>query len=216
MSVFYVLFLCAAVSLDALAVGAAYGTRGIRMPVASIGMIGVVTVACTTLAMFATHLLSARLIDAQVATLTGASVLVLLGIYRFMLDYLTSQNEVRPQVSNQQAAARELKFSVGSLVIDIMAKPEAADIDRSMHISPAEAIFLGLALVIDNMVATSAANLGQALPAYTPFAMAAMQMAFLALGFNGSEQLLRHHVHVRLRFVSGSVLIVLGLARLVF
>jgi putative sporulation protein YtaF len=216
MSVFYVLFLCAAVSLDALAVGAAYGTRGIHMPIASIGMIGVVTVVCTTLAMFATHLLSARLIDARVATITGASVLVLLGIYRFLLDYLTSQDEVRPQASHQHAKARGLIFSVGSLVIRIMAKPEAADIDRSMHISPIEAVFLGLALVIDNMVATSAANLGHALPVYTPVAMAAMQMAFLSIGFNGSEQLIRHHVRCRLRFVSGSVLVLLGVVRMVF
>ena len=196
--------------------GVAYGTRGIHMPITSIGMIGVVTVVCTTLAMFATHLLLARLIDAHVATITGASLLVLLGIYRFLLDYLTSQDEVRPQASHQHAKARGFRFSVGSLVIRIMAKPEAADIDRSMHISPIEAVFLGLALVIDNMVATSAATLGHGLPAYTPFAMAAMQMAFLSIGFNGSEQLIRHHVHFRLRFVSGSVLVLLGVVRLVF
>lgn len=96
-----------------------------------------------------------------------------------------------------------------------MAKPEAADIDRSMHISPIEAIFLGLALVIDNIVATSAANLGHALPVYTPFAMAAVQMAFVSIGFHGSEQLIRHHVRFRLRFVSGSVLVLLGVVRLV-
>jgi len=197
-------------------VGAAYGTRGIHLPITSIGMIGVVTVVCTSLAMLATHLLSAQLIDTRVATITGAALLVLLGVYRFLLDYLTAQDEIRPPVSNQHATARELKFSVGGLVIDIMAKPEAADIDRSMHISPTEAIFLGLALVIDNMVATSAATLGHGLPVYTPFAMAAVQMAFLSIGFNGSEQLIRHHVHFRLRFVSGSVLVVLGVARLVF
>jgi putative sporulation protein YtaF len=216
MSIFYVLFLCAAVSLDALAAGAAYGTRGIHMPIASIGMIGVATVVCTTIAMSATHLLSASLIDARVATAIGALLLILLGVYRFLLDYLTSHSEVPPQESNQHAAASGLRFSVGGLVIEIMAKPEAADIDRSMHISPIEAIFLGLALVIDNMVAASAANLGHALPVYTPFAMAAVQMAFVSIGFHGSEQLVSHHVHFRLRFVSGSVLVLLGVVRLVF
>jgi hypothetical protein len=46
--------------------------------------------------------------------------------------------------------------------------------------------------------------------------MAAVQMAFLSIGFNGSEQLIHHHIHFRLRFLSGSVLVVLGVIRLVF
>lgn len=96
-----------------------------------------------------------------------------------------------------------------------MAKSEAADIDRSKHISAVEAMFLGVALGIDNMVATSAANLGEALPTYTPLAMAAVQMAFISTGLYGSERLINHHIRFRLPYLSGAVLVLLGIVRLV-
>jgi putative Mn2+ efflux pump MntP len=95
-----------------------------------------------------------------------------------------------------------------------MARPEVADVDESKHIGSMEAVFLGLALGIDNMIAASAASLGGLLPVYTPLAMAAIQVAFISVGVYGSEWLISHRVRFRLPYVSGTVLIVLGLYRL--
>jgi putative sporulation protein YtaF len=108
-----------------------------------------------------------------------------------------------------------LTFSIGALVFRIMVKPEAADLDRSRHISPMEAILLGLALGIDNMVAASAASLGGFLPMYAPLAMGVVQASLLAAGIYGCEWLIDHRLRFRLPYVSGTVLITLGLVRLI-
>lgn len=220
MDFFYVLFLSMAVSLDALAAGAAYGTKGIHMPIGSLGIVTIVTIVCVALAMGGAHLLGG-FIDAHVATVTGALVLVVLGVYRLLLDFLTPNNATNNNVDipshdpGNQVAARKLTFAVGDLVIKIMAKPEAADIDRSQHISAVEAMFLGVALGVDNMVAASAANLGEALPTYTPLAMAVVQTAFISAGLYGSERLIHNHIRFHLSYVSGAVLVLLGIVRLV-
>ena len=96
-----------------------------------------------------------------------------------------------------------------------MANPETADIDKSKSISPMEAIFLGLALGIDNMVATFAASLMGFLPFYTPLIMGVIQMAFLACGSWSSSHLLSESLKKRFPFLPGTILILIGLARLV-
>jgi len=214
MSFFFVFFLSGAVSLDALGVGVAYGTRGIHVPAVSLGVVGVVTIVCVAVAMLGAHLLGGW-IDVRLATAVGASLLVLLGIYRLLVDFVTTDNDVQPHESMHHATPRRLSFAVGGLVIRIMAKPHAADVDRSKHIDPLEAIFLGLALGIDNMVAASAATLGASLPVYTPFVMAIVQIAFISAGLYGSDYLIKHHARFRLPYIAGTVLILLGAARLV-
>ena len=213
MSFLYVVLLSAAVSLDALGVGVAYGARDIRVPVVSLAVVGVVTIVCVALAMLGAHLLG-EWIDGRFLAAVGASLLVLLGIYRLLVDFVTVGNGSQVPAAAHHVAHRKLTFAVGGLVIRIIANPHVADMDRSRHIDPLEAVFLGLALGIDNMVAASAATLGASLPGYTPFAMAIMQMAFISAGLYGSTYLIQHHARFRLPYVAGSILILLGVARL--
>lgn len=188
--------------------------KGIHMPLRSLGVVGVVTVICVAIAMLGTHALG-QFVDVHIATLTGASLLIALGAYRLLLDYLTKDVAMHEPGHRHPAIPRKLTFSIGTLVFRIMVKPEAADLDRSRHISPMEAILLGLALGIDNMVAASAASLGGLLPIYAPLAMGAAQASLLAAGIYGCEWLIDHRVRFRLPYVSGTVLITLGLVRLI-
>lgn len=212
MNLLYVLFLSSALGMDALASGAAYGLRSIRVPAVSLAIVGFVTVLCTGIAMAGAYALG-NLINLEVATIVGASLLIALGFYRGLLDFLTKDSG--PHEGSIHLPTRQLKFSVGALVIRIMAKPEVADLDESKHISPSEAVFLGLALGVDNMVAASAGTLGGLLPMYTPLAMGIMQMMFLAAGVYGCQWLVDHRVRFRLPYVAGLVLVVLGVVRLV-
>ena len=200
--------------MDALASGVAYGMKGIHMPLRSLGVVGVVTVICVSLAMLGTHALG-QFIDVRIATLTGASLLIALGVYRLLLDYLTKDVTMHEPERHRATISRKLTFSIGALVFRVMVKPEAADLDQSRHISPVEAILLGLALGIDNMVAASAASLGGFLPIYAPLAMGVIQASLLAAGIYGCEWLIDHRVRFRLPYVSGTVLIALGLVRLI-
>jgi putative sporulation protein YtaF len=188
--------------------------KGIHMPLRSLGVVGVVTVICVSIAMLGTHALG-QFVDVHIAILSGASLLIALGVYRLLLDYLTKDVAMHEPGHHHPAIPRKLTFSIGALVFRIMVKPEAADLDRSRHISPAEALLLGLALGIDNMVAATAASLGGLLPIYAPLAMGVVQASLLAAGIYGCEWLIDHRVRFRLPYVSGTILITLGLARLI-
>lgn len=209
---FYLLVLSTAVSMDALVAGLAYGIKGVRVPIGSLGVIGIVTVAFTAVALGGTHLVG-RFVDPHAATVVGALLLMLLGGYRLLLDYLI-QDDPSSQAAHPHAP-RELKVSVGALVIEIMARPEAADLDRSKHIGGGEAVLLSLALGTDNFVATLGASFGNGLPLYAPLVMGVVQTAFLVVGLYGSEWLSRRRTKLRVPYLSGTVLILLGLIRLV-
>jgi putative sporulation protein YtaF len=206
----YVLFLSLVVSLDALISGLTYGLKGMRLPIASLAIIGMVTVVCTSLALGGAHV-AGWFVNPRTAAVAGATLLVLLGGYHLLLDYLTQDGS--PELRSRSAAGRELKFSVGALLVDIMVKPEAADIDRSMDIGAMEAVFLGLALGLDNAVATLAASLGNHLPAYTPLVMGGVQTGLTAIGLCISRRVVINHLKLRLPYLSGAALVVLGLAR---
>jgi len=211
MKLVYVLFLSVALGMDALASGAAYGIKGIRVPPASLGVVGVVSVVCTAAAMGLTGWLAGS-IDLHVAVGIGAAMLVGLGVYRLLLDFLSE--EVTPREAGHHLRHRKLTIPVGELVIRIMARPEEADIDRSKHICAGEAALLGVALAVDNMIAVSAGTLGDFLPSYTPLAMGAVQVALISAGTYGCAWLVDHRVRFRLPYLSGATLVVLGLLRL--
>jgi putative sporulation protein YtaF len=208
---FYVLVLSAAASMDALATGVAYGVEGIRVPLGSLIVIGIVTVAFTAVALGGAHLVG-RFVDIHAATAVGALLLMALGGYRLLLGYLV-QDDLSVHGAHPHAP-RELKIPVGALVIEIMARAGAADLDRSRHISGGEAVLLSLALGIDNFVATLGAGFGNGLPSYAPLAMGVVQTAFLVAALHGSERLSDRRVKLRASYLSGGVLIVLGLIRL--
>jgi putative sporulation protein YtaF len=208
---FYVLVLSAAASMDAFATGMAYGVEGIRVPLGSLIVISIVTVAFTAVGLGGTHLVG-RFVDTHAATVAGAFLLMALGGYRLLLGYLV-QNDLSEHATHPHAP-RELKISVGALVIEIMARSAAADLDRSRHISGGEAVLLSLALGIDNFVATLGAGFGNGLPFYAPLAMGVVQAAFLVAALYGSEWLSGRRVKLRASYLSGTVLIVLGLIRL--
>jgi putative sporulation protein YtaF len=212
MKFLFVVALSAALGLDALASGVAYGLKKIDMPLRSLGIIGLVTVVATGFAMVG-GALAGGLLDLRMATVVGASLMMLLGIYRLLTDFLTRDTALSEH--GHPRMRPRLSFSVGTLVIRIMAKPEAADMDQSKHISSGEAMFLGMALGVDNMVAASAASLGQGLPIYTPLVMGVFQVGLISIGVFGAAWLVDHRVRFRFLYLSGTVLVALGLLRLV-
>lgn len=211
MNFLYVLVLGFAVSLDSFAAGVAYGLKNIRMTGKSLVIVGVVTAACTALAMFCAGILG-QFLDVHIAVFTGSLLLVCLGAISLFQEYLTKN--VSAYEIDGEITAGKLTFSLGKLVISIMVRPETADIDHSKSISPVEAIFLGLALGIDNMVATFAAGLMGLLPLYTPLLMGVIQMAFIVVGSLASSRLVSESWKQKFPYLPGTILILIGLIRL--
>lgn len=211
MTLFYVLFLSTAVGMDALASGVAYGIKDIEIPFSSLTVIALVTVICAAVGKGGSHLVGG-VVSVHTETAAGALLLVALGGYRLLFDYLTKDTFLHE--SGHRHLPRKLTLSVGGLIVRIMVKPEAADQDASHHISPGEAVMLGIALAVDNMVAASAASLAGRFPLYAPVAMGGVQAVLLAMGVYGAKWLIDHQVRFRFPYVSGTVLIALGLVRL--
>lgn len=206
MGIFYVLLLTVSVSLDALAAGTAYGFRGVRLGLASLLVVGLVTTSCTAAAMIGAQWLDG-VMDTHAAMLLGAGLMMLLGLWNLLQEYLAKR-------ATAEGAPRALTIPLGRLVVLIMLNPETADLDDSKDISPREALLLGAALGVDNMVACFAASLMGILPGYTPVVMGLGQMMLIAAGAVAVRWLDVSRIKKNLPFLPGTILIVLGLLRL--
>lgn len=211
MNIFYVLLLGFAVSLDGFVAGIAYGLKGIRMPLKSLAVVGLVTIICTGAAMLAANTLG-NVINKHIAVSFGAGLLILIGLFSLFQEYLTK--DVPSYQADGEVTARKLSISVGRLVFSIVAKPETADVDCSKTISPLESIFLGLALGLDNMLATFAAALMGGMPASTPLIMGLIQMVVIGAGLHVSQRYISERLKKRFPYLPGTILIVIGLLRL--
>jgi len=211
MNLFYVLLLGIAVSIDGFVAGIAYGLKNICMPLTSLLIVCMTTIACTGAAMASAYILG-TIINTQLATLLGALVLVLIGLFTLFQEYLLK--DANESIRNGDIVSPKLTFSIGRLVISIMADPEKADIDNSQLISPIEALFLGLALGVDNMVATFAAALIEPLPLYTPLLMGFIQILVIAAGLFTSTRFVTDRFKKSFSYLPGIILIILGLIRL--
>jgi len=211
MSLFYVLLLGFAVSVDGFVAGMAYGLKNIKMPFTSVLIVGIVTTLGTAISMFCAYVLG-QFINAHIAIIMGAALLIMLGLWSLFQQYLTK--DVPSYELEGECTAHKLTFSMGQLIISIMAKPETADVDRQGSINSLEAVFLGVAVGLDAMVATFGAALMGFLPLYTPLAVGSIHMICVAGGCYSSTRFVSERLKKRFPYLPGAILIVLGLLRL--
>jgi putative Mn2+ efflux pump MntP len=186
------ILLAVAVSLDGFGVGVTYGLRRIRIPVISVVIIGLCSGFVVWLSMQIGTLLSAYL-SPHTAKVIGACLLVLIGTWALYQLWKRRRNEADEEAAEQpgsaqvQAAAGQVsqeKYETSvedqkeqaattivilelkrlGLVVQILRKPQMADVDRSGTISPSEALLLGFALSLDSF----GAGLGAAMIGFSP------------------------------------------------
>ena len=211
MDLSYVILLGIAVSIDGFFAGIAYGLKNIKVSFSALSIIGFVTLICTTLAMQGSSLLL-NLVNPAIATYFGALLLIVIGLSSIVRQYLTSP--IEKQTRESTATPMKITFALGRIVISIMKKPECADIDHSNHINKFEAFLLGLALGIDNMVATFPAGLTHPLHFSTPLIMCIIQSSIVWSGIYLSAKIVSPKFKQKLAYAPGCVLILLGLFRL--
>lgn len=208
---FYLLFLGFAVSIDGFIAGIAYGLKDICIPMKSLLIICITTIISTTIAMWTACILGIFM-NTQLAILCGSLLLIIIGLFSLFQEYLTK--DAHKNTIHEEPHTPKLTFSLGRLVINIMADPEKADVDHSRGINSIEALFLGLALGVDNMIATFAATLMGPLPSYTPLIMGLIQVIVITAGIYTSKHLISATLKKRFPYVPGIILIMLGLIRL--
>ncbi|QHW33940.1 sporulation membrane protein YtaF [Paenibacillus rhizovicinus] len=229
---FSLLLLAFAVSLDGFGVGVTYGLRRIRIPVLSIGIIAFCSGLVVWLAMQIGSLLSGYM-SPMTAKWIGAVLLMMIGTYaiyqwwqrrRANADSPEEEQQPEPAAAITEPADDELRATASTIinlelkrlgiVIQILRKPQIADVDRSGVISSSEAILLGFALSLDSF----GAGLGAAMVGFNPlltalvisttsglFLLAGMRLGFRFAAWQGMRAM---------AVLPGIMLIVMGLIRL--
>lgn len=207
MDLMYVILLALAVSLDSFLAGVTYGAGAIRIPLVSLAVVGLVTFVCSAMPMLVGGLVSAA-VTPVITVWAGSVLLFLLGLWNILQEYLLKK------LAAPAAGVDRLNLRLGKIIVSIMANPEYVDFDRSKTISPHEALYLGVALGLDNMAAIFGACLIGVLPSYTPLVMALIQMALVQLGtlLAGGLAL---DTERRLTYLPGTVLVLIAVFRLI-
>lgn len=212
------LALAAVVSLDGFGVGVSYGLRKIKIPLSSILIIAGLTAAAIYISMQLGQWLSIFM-NQQTARHLGAITLIFLGIWaiiNFFRNKETTETSVKTVKEDFQRPKQVLNIEIKTLglVIHILKKPTAADMDQSGTIAGMEAALLGIALSLDAF----GAGIGAALIGYSPlltaFIVSTMCVVFIELGLKIGFVYSNTSWVRKLSFLPGLILILLGISKI--
>lgn len=180
------LLIALALSVDAFFAGVTFGLKRVRVPITSALIVGGTSGLIVYTALLAGHRL-AELLPPQLAPWLGAGLLIAIGLW-----VLTRQ----PQTKNPGPAS------------------PWPDFDRSGHISPWEAVWLGGALAIDAFGTGLGISLSGGHGPTLPVAAALVTLMAILLGSLLGSRVARRTPARLAHYLPGAILILLGLSRL--
>ena len=207
------LAITAALSIDALVSGFAYGTNKIKIPFISGMIINLICSAVLAAALFAGSFIGA-FIPQSVTLIICASLLIALGLIKIAGSAFGALARRRPDLD------KEIIFSLFSLkfILRVGVKPEDADADKSKVLRPAEAVAIAIAVSIDGLAAGLGAGLVN--PGFAAYLLIIgfsliTDLVFLYAGcFLGGR--VARVSRINLAWLSGLILIALAVVKLVF
>lgn len=211
LKLFTLTVLAFAVSLDSFGVGLTYGIRKIRIPFKSIAIITFCSAMMIIISMQLGSVLMS-LMSPETVKRIGPIILIAVGGWT-LLQVLCKQDKDEVPLKREKTVLKLEIRSLG-LVVHILKKPTAADVDGSGVISPLEATFLGVALSLDAFGAGIGAAMVGFSPWITAFLIALMSGLFLAIGLRFG-QWASHLKWIRnVVYLPGCLLILIGLLKL--
>ncbi|GAK09706.1 sporulation membrane protein YtaF [Geomicrobium sp. JCM 19038] len=210
-----VLILAFAVSVDGLGVGMTYGMRKMQINWLPLLIIGTFSFTAVLLSGFAATFVFQYLPNAF-ADYLGGSILILIGVYAIVQAYhhsKTKPEEVKPITKVDQVKEKVVKFEIKKLglVIQILKKPTAADVDNSGTISVKEAVLLGVALSLDAFGAGFGASMLGYSVVWFALIVSIMCVTFLVIGKKGGYKLSNVRFCEPLVFLPGLLLMCIGI-----
>ena len=206
MNIFETLLLSAALSTDALGIGASCALRGIKTPLRSKLTICLISVAVTAAAVFSGNFIG-RFVPSFVGGIAGSGLLALLGIY-----IIVGAVREGGEREDKQPVKGTLERTAG-----ILRSPASCDADQSSTVEIGEACYIGAALSLDSFAAGIGAGIGGA-ALLVPIMCGLCQLLFLCIG-DMLGRYLRRSERIRQKYfsvLSGLILIVLAAARSIF
>lgn len=202
-----VLLFALAVSADGFMVGIAYGIKRIKVPFLSLILIALASSLAVTFSMICGKGLAAILSPTWTSRL-GAALLVIIGLY-FLLQ------SCREKIIQMEAPADEAIFTLNleflGIIVQILKKPSAADMDCSGEINIKEAFFLGLALAVDALGAGIGAAMTGLNILFTALSVGMLKLILVNSGIYLGAALKSKYIKGISSLLPGIILITIGI-----
>jgi putative sporulation protein YtaF len=200
-------------NLDNVGVGVAYGIRRVCVPFISNLVIALITSIGSLAAMLAGKTIGSYM-EPRVAHFLGGALLIGLGIWVAIQESraVVQRESPRRAEMNRRISGAGLVSRMG-MILD---NPFSADEDFSRHIDRKEALLLGFALSLNNVVNGVAAGIAGLDPLLVTTLVCVFSILTIWVGMSAGY---RFGARVAGRFtgvVSGMLLIALGLYQLIF
>ncbi len=203
------LLLALSISLDSFGIGVSYGIKKIKVGVVPLLIISSISLA-TLLFSWTAGQLFLRMIPIKTAKLFSCSLLIGLGCGFFVQALLDS---LYP--AYEERIIKKIRIKSFRIVINIIREPSTSDMDCSGCINIKEALYIGVALSIDALsIGVAAAVYGVPIIYFLAIAFL-LNIFLLKFGeFSGKKfgQLISEKY---LKFVSGTIIILMGVLKLV-
>lgn len=167
-----VVLLSAALSIDALSIGASCGFGGVKISLSAKTIIILVSVFITAAAVMFGRILSG-IVTELAGKVIGSVLLAALGSYMMLGAF---------DIKIRKKASKERKQGLFAASARILGDPGGCDIDRSMTIEPKEAGIIGIALSADSFSAGISAGISGGKAIFVPLVCGIFQLVFLYLG----------------------------------
>jgi putative sporulation protein YtaF len=200
-------------NLDNVGVGLSYGTRGIRLPLATNLYIALLTSAGTWLAMVVGQQVF-KFFPPSFGAILGGGILVVMGVWVMVQEIVGRRRPA--QVEEAHADTKTASESWWGHLLEILQEPLAVDYDKSGHIDLKEGTILGLALMLNNLPNGVAAAMIKLPALLTTLAVGVLSLLTFWLGIGIGRYLGDRSGDATWTWVvSGMILIGIGLAEIV-
>jgi len=211
MYILQAVFLAAALSLDAFVAAFSFGVNKVKIPLISAFLITLICTAVLAGALFLGALFS-TVINPNTAKIISCIILIVVGLVKLSDSLIKSY--IKRQQKKQKNIDKKINFKFFSLqfMINIYADPVEADQDSSKILSVKEAIGLAIVLSLDSLSVGIGAGLLQGSFAALIAISFVAGFIFVILGALFGK-LLAKKSKINLSWLSGTILILLGIAR---
>ncbi|OAT85295.1 sporulation membrane protein YtaF [Desulfotomaculum copahuensis] len=173
-------------NLDNLGVGISYGTRKINLPHSANLIVAVITSTGTLLSMTIGGLVALYL-PAGVSNSMGSLIMIAAGLWVILRDKKKNTGSGKTTAGEYPpltGAGKIRLLTQFNTLAAVAREPYRADMDYSGHISPYEAVILGLALTMSNL----STGLGAGMVGLNPWLTTALVGIFSLLTLKGGIQ----------------------------
>lgn len=210
----YILF-ALALNLDSFGAGMAYGARKIRVPLFSLLIISLISVAAIVISMLCGQILLS-FVPAGLAHRFGGILLMIIGVWVLYQTYRSRHGIANDNNLEGNGVSKMIKIHIRplGLIVQILREPARADLDRSGVISPGEALILGIALAMDALGAGFAVSMLGFPIAPTSLVVGLGHLLLTYLGLQAGRFITDRGIGRHLTILPGCILITLGMFKL--